>query len=94
MRNDSHRDSYLSRAFRAARDEWNRRTWYGKLWYPVWVAWKALLFASMAVVVFIALALVGDPIGYCLKAIHRTFRSSAGRLIRRIRATLPEVYHD
>lgn len=77
------------KGFRATfKDEWNSRTWYGRMWFPVWAAFRIILMGSLIVLVLaIAPREILDPV------IERSYdKLIAG--ISWLRSLTPEVYNE
>lgn len=45
----------------ALQAEWSARTWYGKLWFPVWIVAKAAVLLSILFMLEFGNYLVGEP---------------------------------
>lgn len=74
--------------------EWNRRTWYGKLWYPVWLCSKAVVALAAAFLVTLVYLLVGHPLSDAASYVSATAGPKIRSAAARIRGATPEVYYD
>lgn len=74
------------------RNEWQRRTWYGKLRYPFWLAMELLTFGLLFLIfTFLAPGEMTKPIRE--RTTEPIFRTIA-EFIAKLNEPLPDVYHD
>lgn len=73
------------------KDEWNSRTWYGKLWFPLWAFIRLMAMFIIAFTIFVLCPGVFKP---AIARATAPVRKRVALCIRWVRGLTPEVHSE